>query len=57
MFAIFEAKDTTTNLHVALDRFQGDIKNLNGKSLIHFSHTSMHSISCRDYTMRYLCGW
>ena len=30
VFAIFEAKDTTTNLHVALDRFQGDIENLNG---------------------------
>ena len=25
VFAIFEAKDTTTNLQVALDRFQGDI--------------------------------
>ena len=30
VFAIFEAKDTTTNLHVALDRFQGDIDALNG---------------------------
>ena len=26
----FEAKDTTTNLHVAVDRFQGDIDALNG---------------------------
>ena len=26
VFAIFEAKDTTTNLQVALDRFQGDIR-------------------------------
>ena len=30
VFAIFEAKDTTTNLHVALDRFQGDVDALNG---------------------------
>ena len=30
VFAIFEAKDTTTNLHVALDGFQGDIDALNG---------------------------
>ena len=28
VFAIFEAKDTTTNLHVALDRFKGQIKSL-----------------------------
>jgi hypothetical protein len=30
VFAIFEAKDTTTNMHVAVDRFQGDIDALNG---------------------------
>ena len=28
VFAIFEAKDTTTNLHVALDRFKDDIGSL-----------------------------
>ena len=29
VFAIFDAKDTTTNLHVALDRFQDGIETLN----------------------------
>ena len=30
VFACYEASDTTTNLHVALDRFQTDVVTLNG---------------------------
>ena len=30
VFAIFDAKDTTTNLHVALDCFRDEVENLDG---------------------------
>ena len=33
VFAVFDAKDTTTNLHIALDRFRDDIDSVNSETV------------------------
>ena len=33
IFAVFDAKDTTTNLHIALDCFRDDINSVNSETV------------------------